>query len=267
MTLSFPSWDKFAASAKTAKEICTVKDTKFGDDKQEIGVRKLILFDIDGTILNSSGAGRAAMERALDATFNTPGDSSYRYDGRTDRQIVREQMRGAGYSDAQIDARMPTVMQLYLDGLRDELTREGRTVKMYDGVAALIDTIAARDDAVLGLLTGNIQAGAHLKLATVGLDTGMFRVNAFGSDHELRAELPGIAHQRMRDTFGVALAGRDVIIIGDTPSDVTCGQTLGARAIAVATGRYSTNELQAYDPFAVFNTLADTSAVLKTIYA
>ena len=207
------------------------------------------------------------MERALDATFNTPGDSDYRYDGRTDRQIVREQMRGAGYSDAEIDAKMPAVMQLYLDGLRDELAREGRTVRMYEGVAALIDTIATRDDAVLGLLTGNIQAGARLKLAAVGLDTERFIVNAFGSDHEARAELPAIAHQRMRNAFGVELAGHDVIIIGDTPSDVTCGQALGARAIAVATGRYSATELLAYEPFAVFPTLADTSAVLKTIYA
>jgi phosphoglycolate phosphatase len=230
-------------------------------------MKKLVLFDIDGTILNSSGAGRAAMERALDATFNTSGDSNYRYDGKTDRQIVREQMRDAGYSDAEIDAKMPAVMQLYLDGLRDELAREERTVRMYEGVAALIDTIAVRDDAVLGLLTGNIQAGARLKLAAVGLDTKRFVVNAFGSDHEVRAELPAIAHQRMRDTFGVALAGHDVIIIGDTPSDVTCGQSLGARAIAVATGRYSADELLTYGPFAVFPTLADTSAVLKTIYA
>jgi phosphoglycolate phosphatase-like HAD superfamily hydrolase len=230
-------------------------------------MRKLVLFDIDGTILNSSGAGRAAMERALDATFNTSGDRAYRYDGRTDKQIVREQMRGAGYSDVEIDAKMATVIQLYLDGLRDELASEGRYVKMYDGVASLIDTIDAREDTVLGLLTGNIQAGAHLKLTAVGLDTERFVVNAFGSDHEVRAELPGIAHQRMLNTFGVELAGRDVIIIGDTPSDVTCGQSLGARAIAVATGRYSVSDLRMHAPFAVFPTLADTKAVLQAIDA
>jgi phosphoglycolate phosphatase-like HAD superfamily hydrolase len=230
-------------------------------------MKTLVLFDIDGTILKSGGAGRGAMERALRDTFGTSGDQTYHYDGKTDRQIVRELMQRAGYSNAEIDTRMPKVIHRYLEVLRDEFAGGARAVTMYAGVGSLIDAVETRPDTVLGLLTGNIQQGAHLKLAAAGLDPGRFVVNAFGSDHEVRAELPAIAHQRMRETFGVALAGRDVVVIGDTPADVTCGRVLGARAIAVATGRYSVEELRAHDPFAVFETLADTRAVLDAIDA
>jgi len=151
--------------------------------------------------------------------------------------------------------------------LQAELATRAAAVQLYEGVRELVDAVDTRTDAVLGLLTGNVEPGARLKLAAAGLDPGRFVVNAFGSDHETRGELPAIAHRRMRDTFGVELAGRDVIVIGDTPSDVQCGRALGARAIAVATGRFSVAELQAHEPFAVFETLADTRAVLSAIDA
>lgn len=228
-------------------------------------MRHLVLFDIDGTILHSSGAGRDAMEAALAAVFGTPGDASIRYDGKTDRQIVREAMRHAGFGDAEIDARMEEVIGLYVAGLPSRLDDPARSVGMYPGVAELIDTIHARSDTVLGLLTGNVEPGARLKLASVGLDFDQFRVNAFGSDSEVRAELPAIAHQRMVDVFGVTLRGTDVVVIGDTPADIACGRSLGARAIAVATGSYSVEELQSHEPHAVFADLSDTSAVLAAI--
>ena len=231
-------------------------------------MKRLVLFDIDGTILRSSGAGRAAMERALVATFGTPGDPEYHYDGKTDRQIVRESMQLAGFTDAEIDAKMPVVIQRYLDELHTMVVaNRSKKVTMYDGVAALIDAVEQREDMVLGLLTGNVEPGAHIKLTAAGLNVTRFLVNAFGSDHETRAELPAIAHRRMQESFGVTLEGRDVIVIGDTPSDISCGRALGARAIAVATGRYSVDELRAHQPFAVFETLADTRAVMDVIDA
>jgi len=125
--------------------------------------------------------------------------------------------------------------------------------------------VHARDDTVLGLLTGNVEPGARLKLGAVGLDFDQFRINAFGSDHEIRGELPAIAHQRMQDAFGITLGGRDVVVIGDTPADISCGRELGARAIAVATGSYSVADLKAHDPYAVFSDLSDTDAVLAAI--
>jgi len=228
---------------------------------------KLVLLDIDGTILSSSGAGRASMERALTAVFGTPGSSSFHYDGKTDRQIVRESMRLEGFDEATIDARMDAVISAYLGGLNDALTDTSRMVRLLDGVHALIEEVHARHDAVLGLLTGNVEDGAKLKLGSVGLDYARFRVNAFGSDHEVRGELPAIARERMRETYGVALDGRDVIVIGDTPADIDCGRAIGARALAVATGRYSLVELQSHGPFAAFEDLSDTAAVLEAIYA
>jgi len=228
-------------------------------------MQHLVLFDIDGTILHSGGAGRDAMEYALATTFGTPGDPSMRYDGKTDKQIIRESMRAAGFSDADIDSRMDDVVALYVASLPDRLSQPERGVGMYPGVAELIDAVHRHSDSALGLLTGNVEAGARLKLAAVGLDFNQFKVNAFGSDHEVRGELPAIAHRRMLDLFGIALRGRDVVVIGDTPADVACGRMLGARAIAVATGWYSVDDLMAHEPYAVFADLSDTAAVLEAI--
>ena len=228
-------------------------------------MQHLVLFDIDGTILHSGGAGRDAMEYALATVFGTAGDSAMRYDGKTDKQIVRESMRAAGITEAEIDAHMDQVVSLYVATLPSRLGDPERHVGMYPGVAELIDAVHARDDTVLGLLTGNVEPGARLKLGAVGLDFDQFRINAFGSDHEIRGELPAIAQQRMQDAFGITLGGRDVVVIGDTPADISCGRELGARAIAVATGSYSVDDLKAHDPYAVFSDLSDTDAVLAAI--
>lgn len=228
-------------------------------------MQHLVLFDIDGTILHSGGAGRDAMEHALATVFGTAGDSSMRYDGKTDKQIVRESLLHAGISHAEIDAGMDRVISLYVATLPSRLRDPERRVGLYPGVAELIRAVHARDDSVLGLLTGNVEPGARLKLGAVGLDFEQFRINAFGSDHEIRGELPAIAHRRMQDAFGVTLGGRDVIVIGDTPADISCGRTLGARAIAVATGAYSVDELGAHEPYAVFSDLSDTDAVMTAI--
>lgn len=228
-------------------------------------MRRLVLFDIDGTILHSGGAGRDAMEHALTHVFGTPGDPAYRYDGKTDRQIARELMRDAGFDDKMIQHRMADVLELYVEGLRDRLQERGRDVETFPGVLPLINAVNESPENVLGLLTGNVERGAELKLAAVGLGMGRFRVNAFGSDDEVRGALPGIAHRRMCDVFGVTLAGRDVVVIGDTPADIDCGRSLGARAIAVATGQYGVEELREHHPFAVFQDLSDTAAVLAAI--
>lgn len=118
---------------------------------------------------------------------------------------------------------------------------------------------------VVGLLTGNIVHGARLKLAAAGLAFDDFRIGAFGSDHADRPELPAIATARAESLFGYRPAGRDVIIVGDTPADVTCGAGIGARAIAVATGSYRVDALAAAGAAAVFETLADTRAVLAAM--
>ncbi|MEO7362288.1 MAG: haloacid dehalogenase-like hydrolase [Gemmatimonadaceae bacterium] len=226
---------------------------------------KLVLFDIDGTLLWTDGAGRRSMEGALIEVFGTSGDSGYRYDGKTDRQIAREQARHAGFDDAHIDARMADVLNAYLVRLTSELERDSEAARMCIGVAPLLDALEAHDRATLGLLTGNVADGARRKLAAVGIDANRFRVNAFGSDHEHRPELPGIAKARALELMGLDLTGDGIVVIGDTPADIHCGRSLGVRAIGVATGRYSVEELQSHDAAAVFTDFSDTAAVVHAI--
>ena len=205
------------------------------------------------------------MEGALQEIFGTSGDNDYRYDGKTDRQIAREQMRSAGFDDAHIDPRMADVLNAYLVRLSAELERDHEAARMCLGVVPLLDALEAHERATLGLLTGNVADGARRKLAAVGIDATRFRVNAFGSDHEHRPELPGIAKQRAMEVLGLDLAGDGIVIIGDTPADILCGRSLGVRAIGVATGRYSVDELRAHNPAATFADLSDTDAVVHAI--
>lgn len=227
--------------------------------------RRLVLFDIDGTLLHSHGAGRRAMEAALLECFGTKGSPTYRYDGKTDRQIVRDLMRGAGFEDAFIDTRMPDVMVTYVAGLQREIAAPHTKVEALAGVMQLLDALVHRERCIVGLLTGNLEPGAQQKLNAAGIGFERFVVGAFGSDHEVRAELPAIAQQRARERLGVHVHGSDMVIVGDTPSDIQCGRPIGARAVAVATGHYSMELLAEHRPDAVFTDLSDTEAVLEAI--
>ncbi|HEY3112509.1 MAG TPA: HAD family hydrolase [Gemmatimonadaceae bacterium] len=226
---------------------------------------RLVLFDIDGTLLNSGGLGRASMQRALGMVFGSPGNPAYRYDGKTDKQIVRDVMRLEGHSDEHIDSRMEKLIELYLEGLRTGAKSGKFNVRPLEGVVELLDALEAREDVVLGLLTGNVQPGARTKLSAAGINPDRFRVNAFGSDHEHRPELPAIAQRRASETLGLDIAGDRLIVIGDTPADIECGRELGAKAIGVASGHYTVEQLQAHNPYAVFPSLKNTRQVLETI--
>jgi phosphoglycolate phosphatase len=228
---------------------------------------KLVLFDIDGTVLVSDGAGKRAVHRALAEVYGSPGPSDHRFDGKTDGQIVRELLRREGYSDDHINGHMPRAIDRYVQLLLEELEAPGHAPRALPGVPELLDALEDRHDAVLGLLTGNVVDGARAKLVAVGIDPDRFKVGAFGSDHERRSALPSIARDRLRDSHGHEIRGDDIVIIGDTPSDVECGRSLGARAIGVATGHYGAAELLACGAFAVFDDLGDTTAVLASIFA
>lgn len=228
-------------------------------------MQRLVLFDIDGTLLHSHGAGRRAMEAALRRVFGTTGPVDYRYDGKTDRQIVRDLMRGAGFTDAEIDAGMPRVLEHYLERLETEIEAPHTRVEALTGVLALLDALVDRSHCIVGLLTGNVEPGARHKLVAAGIAFERFAVGAFGSDHELRHELPAIASLRTRERLGIHIDGRAMVIVGDTPSDIACGRPVGARAIAVATGHYSMDALAEHKPDALFADLSDTAAVLAAI--
>ncbi len=226
---------------------------------------RIALFDIDGTLVWTQGAGKRAMERALLAIVGNVGPEGHRYDGKTDRQIVREAMLLTGHPETLVEELMEPIIARYLEELEVELDRADHGAFALPGVHELIDAVHAHDDIVLGLLTGNVTPGAERKLRAVGIDPSRFVVGAFGSDHESRPELPPIARARAEAVLGREVLGSDCVIIGDTPMDVACGRPMGARAIAVATGHYDVAALSACAPDAVFADLRDTAAVLEAI--
>lgn len=227
----------------------------------------LILFDIDGTLLTTNGAAKRAFHRALLEVYGTAGPiNTHEFDGKTDPQIARELLRAGGLSDAVIDRGFSALWPTYLRGLASELAQPGHSTTVYPGVFRLLDALdACGDRAVVGLLTGNIEGGASLKLGSVGLD-GRFRFGAYGSDSEHRTDLPGFAVERARVLTGREYTGEEIVIIGDTPSDVRCGQALGVRALAVTTGRHDADTLAAAGAHAVMSDLSDTDRVLDWIF-
>lgn len=228
-------------------------------------MRRLVLFDIDGTLLTTDGAGKRAVREALLEVFGTTGPiAGYSFAGRTDPEIVHELLGAAGLPAGRIEAALPALWERYLAKLARDL-REVR-VRPLPGIPPLLDRVeAAGGEVVLGLLTGNLVEGARLKVEAAGLGFGRFRVGAYGSDHPARRELPAVAVQRAREATGIDYRGKEVVVIGDTPHDIACGRHLGVRTIAVATGRHPTEELAAHSPDHLFEDLSDLASAWGAI--
>lgn len=229
-------------------------------------MKKLVLFDIDGTILLSSGAGRRAIVAALAAEVG-PAEAwkRIRFDGKTDPQILRELLLASGDPNAPSADRLAALGRKYVGLLQEELARPDHRTTLLPGVSRLLDRVEAESGTILGLLTGNFLEGARLKLKSAGIEPARFLVGAYGSDSSHRPELPPIAVERAVPFFGRYPRGHEVVIVGDTPEDVTCGQCIGARAVGVATGSYSMKDLQRAGASAVFQDLSETEAVLAAI--
>jgi phosphoglycolate phosphatase-like HAD superfamily hydrolase len=228
--------------------------------------RKLILFDIDGTLLLSLGAGRRALVAAMSQDIPDIGTAAekIRFDGKTDPQIVREMLHAAG--EPVDETRIDSILERYVDFLRRELSKPGHRTDIMPGVMELLDRLESESTALLGLLTGNVVAGAGLKLESGNIRPERFLLGAYGSDHATRAELPAIAADRAVRHFGRRPSGAEIVIIGDTPADVTCGNGVGARAIGVATGAYTTDDLTAAGAYAAFTDLSDEEGVWRAIW-
>lgn len=226
---------------------------------------RIVCFDIDGTLIRTDGAGRRAIQRALIDVLGTTGPiDELRFDGRTDGDIVIRLAEGAGIEPT--PKRIAAVLERYEQVLPEELARPGYATTVYPGVREALDALEPRDDALMGLLTGNIAGGARLKLGAAQIDFGRFRVGAFGSDHHIRSELPAIAQMRAAHHLGREVRGKDLVIIGDTPADMTCGNGIGARAIGVATAAYTVDQLMEAGACYAFKDLSDTGRVLEAIF-
>ena len=228
--------------------------------------RRLVLFDIDGTLLISAGAGRRAIRAAM---AELVGDDTVfdrvRFDGKTDPQIVEELLHEAGHDEPADADRIAGVCSRYVDLLEAELAAGRTKVTLMPGVQRLLDRLESESGVVLGLLTGNLERGAALKLRAGGIDPQRFRLGAYGSDSAYRPDLPPIAARRAVPHFGRVPDGDEVVIIGDTPADIACGRGICARAVAVATGSYSVEQLADHAPHAVFPDLAATDDVLAAL--
>lgn len=228
-------------------------------------MRRLVLFDIDGTLLSADGAGKRAVHDALMEVFGTTGPiDRYSFAGRTDPQIAHTLLEAAGLPRGEIEPRLPDLWQRYVANLRREMRHT--TVEALPGVHALLRRVEeAGGDVVMGLLTGNIEEGARIKVEAAGLGWDRFQVGAYGSDHADRPELPAVAVRRARERTGVEYAGKEIVILGDTPFDISCGAHLGVRTIAVATGGHPAEELATHSPDHLFRDFTDVDAAWAAI--
>lgn len=225
---------------------------------------KLVLFDIDGTLITSRGAGRRAMRTALERVFGAAGGiDQYDLRGRTDTRIVHDVMGALGWEPARVKERLDDFFEAYVAGLTSEIG-DGRHVVTLPGVAAVVERLAGSPEVLLGLVTGNIEEGARIKLLPTGL-WPRFRVGAYGSDHMDRRRLPSLAARRAQALVGATFAPPDVVVIGDTPHDIDCARAFGAVVVAVTTGQYSRDELLADRPDHLFDDLGDVDAVVKAV--
>lgn len=225
---------------------------------------KLILFDIDGTLISSGGAGVRSLNSCFQEIFGIPGAfSDISMAGKTDLQIIREALfRHAIHSG---NGMIPLVARCYLKNLRREIAN-APSKHMKPGVLALLERLRENDGSCsTGLLTGNIHLGARIKLDAFGINE-YFSFGAFGDDNEDTDSLLPYALQRFAAFKGMSVEARDCIVIGDTPLDVRCARSHGARSVAVATGPYTTEALSRAGADVVLTDLADTDGVMGLLF-
>ncbi|MEJ2232636.1 MAG: HAD hydrolase-like protein [Syntrophobacterales bacterium] len=220
-----------------------------------------VLFDIDGTLVSLDGAGSRSLNRAMEELLQvTDGFRDIDFAGKTDLQIIREGLGTLGLAER--DDLLHSLLDRYLVHLRAEVSTGRGHVK--NGVRELLYALQDLEGVYLGLLTGNAETGARLKLKPFGLNR-YFPVGAFGSDSEDRNLLLPIAVQRLQEFESVSLSHDRCVVIGDTPKDVECAHVHGASSIAVATGTYPLKELEKTDAELVFADLSDTEKIVDWI--
>jgi len=227
-------------------------------------MRRLILFDIDGTLVSTRGAGIRAMVQGgrdvFGAGFSGDGVEA---SGRLDPAIMAD-MLAASRVNASLE-QLDAFKRAYIRRLEETLLPEGG-VRPLPGVLELVASLAASSDVVLGLLTGNFPESGEIKVRRAGLDFDLFLVSAWGSDSRStpphRHDLPPIAMQRFQDRFGAPVPPERVTIVGDTPHDISCARASGCRSLAVATGRYRLADLESHRPTRLVDELSAVDDLL-----
>ncbi|MFO1462750.1 MAG: HAD family hydrolase [bacterium] len=210
-------------------------------------MRKLILFDIDGTLLMTGGAGKEAFNRVFAEHYGIAGAwRDIHPDGRTDPSLIVELFE-KNLGRRPVPEEMQRVSSAYAEAFEEALPRSER-FRLLPGVVALLNFLSEREIGLLGLATGNFESTAGQKLRHAGLH-GYFRFGGYGSDHVQRVELTRIAVERGRALLGGGwLPNEEIILVGDTLHDIECGRRLGLTTVAVATGSTPRAALEAARP-------------------
>jgi phosphoglycolate phosphatase-like HAD superfamily hydrolase len=229
-------------------------------------VRRLVLWDVDGTLIRAGDIGAAVFDSAIEAVLGVHPGQRIQMSGKTDPQIVAEYLDQLEIAEA--DGMIDAVLARAARDLADAaaagvLTREGYACP---GVGDLLEAIAGEPDVISSLLTGNILPNAITKVSAFGLDRWLrIGLGAYGSDHRDRNQLVPIALGRVEEELGLRVDPTDVWVVGDTPRDCECALAAGVRCLLVGTGRFTASELATLGADAVLDDLADTRAVLKLL--
>lgn len=223
--------------------------------------KRLLLWDIDATLITTGGAGEQSLRRVIAQRFGAEDDlHDIEIAGRTDASIARAILRK--YRIALTQENVGDFLEAYIAGLAELLPEiPGRVLP---GVREILDRLRPDNDRVLALLTGNLRRGAQLKLEHYGL-WDYFEFGAFADDHHDRNELGAFARRRAEERHGHDFATARIDVIGDTGHDIACGKIFGARTIAVATGSWTRERLAAHSPDFLFDDLSDLDRVMSTL--
>jgi len=226
-------------------------------------LKKLVLFDIDGTLLRVGKINRQSLIDALTAVYGTEGSArSHNFSGKMDSVIIYEVLKHAGLDEEHIEKRFDEVKRTYIELFRKQSRRED--IELLKGVPPLLEELSRQNDVMLGLLTGNFEGSGRHKLRLPAIDH-YFPFGAFADDAYDRNDLPAIAVDKAYALTGRRFLPDEVVIIGDTEHDIRCARTIRARCVAVATGNYSARQLEAHCPDVLFEDFGNTEEVVERI--
>ena len=226
--------------------------------------KRVLLFDIDGTLLDPAREGSTCLRRALEDVYGLTGPiDHYSMAGKTDWKIITDLMEMAGLDGRTIEASLPAAFAAYARHV--EAAAPTFKMQVLPGVIELLTQLAGHPEFILGLVTGNVRETAPHKLRAVGLDPGWFTFGAFGSEHVDRNHLPALALYRLEQQLGLPVPPEKALVIGDTPYDIACARHVGLKVLSVATGPYSCQDLADHKPDYLIDDLVDTQAVMAIL--
>ncbi len=226
-------------------------------------LKKLVLFDIDGTLLTVNSINRRILMDALRQVYGTEGSAgTHNFAGKMDSVIIYEVLQNTGLSDAVIAEKFDKAKKTYIEMFR--MHARHTDIILMEGIRELLDKLSASSELMLGLLTGNFEGSGRHKLLLPDINH-YFSFGAFADDAASRNELPQVAVDKAYQLTGKKFSEQNIIIIGDTEHDIACAKVVNAKSIAVATGTYSSEELKKHNPHILYENLTATDIVISEI--